>query len=71
MKICKNFCNYHCSFDCPNFRCDAFEDKFDLPCSEIGLERVKCKDCYFNKNLSCDDCYNKNTELCKGGVNND
>ena len=67
MNICEKFCNYHCAFDCPNFACDVFEEKFNLPCEEIGLERISCKSCYLNQCLSCDDCYNQNTEHCKGG----
>ena len=65
MKICDMFCNYHCSFDCPNIACDAFEEKYDLPCSDIGLNRIKCKDCYLNHNNTCDDCYHQNTLVCK------
>ncbi|MCQ2434693.1 MAG: hypothetical protein MJ062_05600 [Oscillospiraceae bacterium] len=62
---CDKFCNYHCSYDCPNFAVDAFEDKYDLPASEIGLERIKCKDCqYFDKNCTCDDCYFQYSKDC-------
>lgn len=63
--VCKNFCNYHCSYDCPNIRCDWIENYYDIPCSDAGYERTKCKDCIFNKNNSCDDCYLQNTENCE------
>lgn len=49
------FVNRHCCFDCPNFRVDEFEEFYDLPASEIGLERIKCKDCYF-ENGDCKNC---------------
>lgn len=62
---CEHFCNEHCSFDCPNFEIDIFEERYDLPASEIGLERVSCKDCqYSDKNCDCDDCYFRNSENC-------
>ena len=57
------FCNAHCSYDCPNFRADEFEDHFDLPASEAGLERIKCKECYLNSG-ECEDCLFQNSEEC-------
>lgn len=63
--MCENFCNYHCSYDCPNIDCDKIEEYYDIPCSDAGYERVKCKDCLYNKHKSCDDCYFQNTEHCK------
>lgn len=55
---CEYFCNAHCSYDCPNFQVDAFEEHWDLPASEVGLERVKCKDCEYNiRHCDCTDCY--------------
>lgn len=63
--ICENFCNYHCSFDCPNFACDMIEERYDIPCSDAGYERVKCKECVHNQNKSCDDCYLQGSEFCK------
>lgn len=68
MKVtkCKHFCNYHCSTsDCPNIQCDMFEDRYDLSSSEIGLERVNCKNCeYSDKNCDCDDCYFVGSKDC-------
>lgn len=63
---CKHFCNYHCSTsDCPNIQCDMFEEKYDLPSSEIGLERTACKYCQYNdKNFTCDDCLFKGSMYC-------
>lgn len=66
MKICKHFVNYHCSFDCPNFVCDKIEDTYDIPCEDAGYERVKCKECYLNKNNTCEDCYLQGSKYCKG-----
>jgi len=50
------FVNEHCSYDCPNFAIDEFEEFYDLPASEAGLERIKCKDCYLDS-YECKDCY--------------
>lgn len=49
------FVNGHCAYNCPNFQCDEFEERFDLPASEAGYERIKCKDCYLNSG-ECEDC---------------
>ena len=64
---CSNFCNAHCSCsDCPNIQADTFEDRFDLPASEIGLERIDCKDCWYNeKYCTCDDCLFQNSTYCQ------
>ena len=63
---CEHFCNAHCSFDCPNFEIDMFEERYDLPASEVGLKRVSCKECqYSDKNCDCNDCYFQNSENCK------
>lgn len=64
---CSNFCNAHCSCsDCPSIQADTFEDRFDLPASEIGLERIDCKDCEYNeKYCTCDDCYLICSEYCQ------
>ena len=43
-----------CAFYCPNANCDLFEDLYDLPCSEAGLERISCRDCQYNSGLCCD-----------------
>lgn len=62
---CENFCNAHCSYDCPNAAIEEFEDYYDLPAEEAGLSRVKCKDCiYSDKRCDCDDCYFQNTPDC-------
>lgn len=57
------FTNGHCCYDCPNFSVDEFEEYFDLPASDAGLERIKCKDCYYNTG-NCEDCLFQNTEDC-------
>lgn len=63
---CEHFCNAHCSFHCPNVAIDEFEDKFDIPASDAGYERIKCKDCnYYDKYCTCDDCYFMDSEYCK------
>lgn len=58
------FCNYHCSLDCPNFQVDAFEERYDLPASEIGLERTRCSACQY-QTYECSDCYFENTDKCR------
>lgn len=64
---CSSFCNAHCSCsDCPNIQADTFEDRFDLPASEIGLERIDCKDCEYNDKLcGCEDCYFSGSKYCE------
>lgn len=57
------FVNGHCAYDCPNFQVDYFEEKYDLPASEVGFERIKCKECYLNS-FECSDCYLENTDEC-------
>ena len=57
------FCNAHCAYDCPNFRIDEFEERYDLPASDAGLERVKCKECYLNS-FECKDCLLQNSAEC-------
>ena len=50
--------------DCPNIQCDAFEEKFDIPCSDAGLERISCKKCYYNTGI-CQDClFLDNPDYC-------
>ena len=57
MEKCKHFCNIHCVDDCPNARCDEFENRFDVPCEDAGCKRIKCKECHYNdKNCTCEDC---------------
>lgn len=64
--ICKNFCNVHCSFDCPNAALERACDRFDLDFSDFGMERIDCDDCqYSDDNFTCDDCYFMNVpEYC-------
>ena len=66
MKKCKCFCNGHCATDdCPNIRCDEFENAWDIPASDAGLERVDCKDCIYNdERCDCDDRYLQGGEYC-------
>ena len=66
--ICERFCNYHCSYDCPNIQCDEIEERYDIPCTDAGLERVKCKQCIYNIDKCCDDCYLQNSIYCKKEV---
>lgn len=62
---CEHFCNAHCAFDCPNAAIEAFEERFDIPASDAGYERVKCRECrYYDKYCTCDDCYFKGSEHC-------
>ena len=57
------FENCHCCYDCPNFAIDEFENRYDIPASDAGLERTKCKDCYFETGL-CEDCLLENSGEC-------
>lgn len=62
---CENFCNANCAFYCPNAEMEAFEDRFDIPASDAGYHRIKCKDCQYNdKYCTCDDCYLKGGKEC-------
>ena len=62
---CECFVNAHCAFDCPNAKMEEFEDRYDIPASDAGYERIKCKDCnYFDKYCDCEDCYLMGTEDC-------
>ena len=63
---CAYFCNSHCcSYDCPNIQCDIFEERYDLPCNDVGLERLSCKQCSYNdKYCTCDDCLFLGSEDC-------
>lgn len=62
---CERFCNYHCSFDCPNFQVDEFEEYWDLPASEAGIERIKCSKCqYYDPRCTCNDCYLQGSKEC-------
>lgn len=62
---CENFCNAHCSYDCPNAEIEAFEERFDIPASDAGYERIKCRDCrYSDKRCTCEDCYFKGSAEC-------
>lgn len=50
--------------DCPNIQCDAFEEKYDCPASDAGLERIPCRLCHWNTG-KCEDClFEKNPDYC-------
>ena len=50
--------------ECPNIQCDAFEERYDIPASDAGLERIKCKDCHYNTG-KCKDClFEGNPDYC-------
>lgn len=57
------FVNGHCTYDCPNFRCDEIENYYDIPCEDAGLCRIPCKECYLNS-FECRDCLFNKTEMC-------
>lgn len=63
---CEWFSNFHCSTnDCPNIRCDEFEERWDVPAEDAGLERIHCKDCHYNDNYcTCDDCFLQHSKDC-------
>ena len=64
---CKNFVNANCSFNCPNAALEKYLEKYDIDYSDIGQERIKCKDCrYQDKYCTCEkDCYLYGSEYCK------
>ena len=58
------FTNKYCCFSCPNAAADEFEERFDIPASDAGLERIEsCKVCYLNTG-ECDDCLFQNSKDC-------
>lgn len=63
---CESFVNGHCCcFDCPNIRYDECQEWYGIPASDMGLERIDCKDCmYADESCSCDDCYLQKTHYC-------
>lgn len=64
---CDKFCNYHCcTSDCPNIQYEECDAKWgDGIADDIGMERVKCKDCvYSDKHCGCDDCYFQGSKEC-------
>lgn len=58
MKHCKNYCGSACiDGSCPNAQCEAADMKWGYGIAEdMGLEKVKCKDCGYYK--GCEDCFN-------------
>ena len=63
-KLCFTACAC-CTGDCPNIQCDSFEERFDCPASDAGLERIKCKDCHYNTG-KCEDClFQGNPDYCE------
>lgn len=55
---CDFFCNVHCIYDCPNLAIDEFEERYEIPASDVGCERIRCIDCQYTANrCTCDDCY--------------
>lgn len=61
---CKRFCNIHCAYDCPDVAAEAFEDRFDIPASDAGYERIGCKNCHYNENCDCGDCFFEGDKNC-------
>ncbi len=47
--VCDSFVSYHCGTDCPNIQADIADEKFgDGIAADMGLERIKCRDCGWN-----------------------
>ena len=58
------FVNAHCSIDCPNFQFDIANERYGYGIAEdMGLERISCKECYYNTG-ECDDCLFFNGTEC-------
>lgn len=77
-KLKQCFVNFHCSYDCPNFKIDTVNEKYGYGIADdMGLKRISCNDCWYNSK-DCKDCffeysrdcpeYNQKTE---GGVENE
>ena len=59
------FVNAHCSIDCPNFQFDIANERYGYGIAEdMGLERISCKECYYNTTGKCDDCLFFNDPEC-------
>lgn len=64
MKHKSCFTNKHCCFSCPNAAADEFEERFDIPASDAGYERIEsCKVCYLNTG-ECEDCLFQHSKDC-------
>lgn len=67
MEKCENFCNAHCcTSDCPHIQYDAADEMWGYGIADdMGLERVRCKDClYADKRCTCKDCYFQGSNEC-------
>lgn len=70
MKHKSCFTNKHCCFSCPNAAADEFEERFDIPASDAGYDRIEsCKVCYLNTG-ECEDCLFQNSKDCPEVENN-
>lgn len=64
------FVNSHCCYDCPNIAVDEFEERYDIPASDAGLERISCKNCHYQTGER-EDClfqYSKDCPKVTSGV---
>lgn len=64
-KIC--FVCSACSFYCPEAIVCEFEDIYDVPASDAGLEHVSCKECVYNSGI-CKDCLFLGCPECPEGL---
>lgn len=64
MKHKSCFTNKHCCFSCQNAAADEFEERYDIPASDAGYERIEsCKVCYLNTG-ECEDCLFQYSKDC-------
>lgn len=62
----KCFVNQHCAYDCPNFEIDRINEKYGYGITDdMGLEKVKCKDCYYETG-ECSECLFYGDKECPG-----
>lgn len=61
-KHCKNYTGVACvDGSCPNAQYESADERYGYGIAEdMGLEKVKCKDCWRYK--GCEDCYHNTPE---------
>ena len=71
-KECPSYANHHCITDCPNIQVDMCDDKWGYGVADdIGLHRVRCKDCDYVRIIDCDACMFQGSILCPDLQNDD
>ena len=64
MKCKQCFVNAHCSCDCPNAEYEMADDRYGFGIADdMGLEKVSCKQCYYDTGR-CEDCLFEHSKEC-------